>query len=151
MKIFTKNWVYKCLKLISVIGFILYISYLAYLTLFDYSYGRGFTHCSINIIPLKTIKQFFTSSYNWHIVLVNIIGNIVAFVPMGFLLPIVFSKLFDLRRVLIVVLMATFSIEALQYVTRVGTADIDDIILNGLGGLLGYFMLLLLKKVIKVK
>ncbi|HOQ01665.1 MAG TPA: VanZ family protein [Acetivibrio sp.] len=146
MEMLGKSRANKVIKLIAAIGFIIYISYLAYLTLFDHSYGRGVVHRSINIVPFKTIIEFFTLSYSWHAVLVNIFGNIAAFVPMGFLLPIVFSKLSGLRRVIIAVLAATFSIEVLQYITGVGAADIDDILLNALGGLLGYLMLLFVKK-----
>lgn len=152
MTIFTKSWTNRVLKLIAAIGFIIYISYLAYLTLFDPSYGREVIHRSINIIPFKTIIQFLALSHSWHAVLVNIFGNIAAFVPMGFLLPIAFNKLSGLLRVIIVVLATTFSIEVLQYITGVGAADIDDVLLNVLGGLLGYLMLFLVKKLmVKLK
>ena len=151
MKIFGSKQSYKYLKSISATIFIIYISYLIYLTFFDHFYGRGFTHRSINIIPFKTIIKFLSSSYNFDIVVTNIAGNIAAFVPMGFLLPIVFNRLSGLFRVFIVCLSATLSIEIFQYVTGAGVSDIDDVLLNVLGGLLGYLIYkgitILMKKV----
>jgi glycopeptide antibiotics resistance protein len=151
MKTFGSKQSYKYLKSISATIFIIYVSYLIYLTFFDHFYGRGFTHRSINFIPFKTIIKFLSSSYNFDIVVTNIAGNIAAFVPMGFLLPIVFSRLSGVFRVFIVCLSATLSIEFFQYFTVSGVIDIVDILLNVIGGLLGYLInmgiTMLMKKV----
>jgi len=128
-------------KYIGIIMFVLYLSYLIYLTFFDHTYGRNVFHRRINLIPFKTIIKFLTSSYNWNVILINIAGNIAAFVPMGFLLPIAFSRLKDFSKVLAAVLLSTLSIEIFQYILAAGTSDIDDVILNVLGGVIGYFML----------
>ena len=130
----------KFLKIISSVLFVLYLSYLIYLTFFDHFYGRDVIHRSINIVPFKTIVKFLTSSYNWNVILINIAGNIAAFVPMGFLLPIILNRLNSVLRVLIAVLSATLSIEILQYIFGVGATDIDDIILNVFGGTIGYLI-----------
>lgn len=128
------------IKYLSIAMFVLYLSYLIYLTFFDYNYGRDVIHRSINIVPFRTIFKFLTRS-DLKDVLVNIIGNIAAFVPMGFLLPIAFGKLKEFLRVLFVVLVATLSIEIFQYISGTGVSDIDDVILNVLGGVMGYFMM----------
>jgi glycopeptide antibiotics resistance protein len=128
-------------KISSIIMFILYLSYLIYLTFFDHTYGRDVFQRRLIIVPFKTILKFLTSSYNWKVVMINIAGNIAAFVPMGFLPPLAFDRLKSFSRVLIVVFLATLSIEVCQYIFAVGTSDIDDIILNVLGGILGYFMM----------
>lgn len=128
-------------KIISIVMFILYMSFLIYLTFFDHTYGRDIFQRRLIIVPFKTIIKFLTSSYNWKIVMINIAGNIAAFVPMGFLLPLAFDRLKSFSIVLIVVFLATLSIEVFQYIFAVGTSDIDDIMLNVLGGILGYFMM----------
>lgn len=64
--------------------------------------------------------------------------NIGMFIPYGLLLPMVFKKLRNVFSQIFVVFLATFSIEALQYLIG-RSADIDDVIMNSLGGLLGYF------------
>ncbi len=133
------------IKYISMAMFVLYLSYLIYLTFFDHTYGRDVIHRSINIVPFRTIFKFLTRS-DLKDILVNIAGNIAAFVPMGFLLPIAFSKLKGFLRVLFVVLAATLSIETFQYISGAGISDIDDVILNVIGGVMGYFMMRLAVK-----
>lgn len=79
------------------------------------------------------------ASDSMNTILVNIAGNIIAFMPMGFLLPMVSKNPARFLRVLLVVLLASGTIEIMQYVFRTGVSDIDDTILNLLGGMLGYF------------
>lgn len=147
MSIFRSKLSMRFLKYVSFIVFVLYISYLVYLTFFDQLYGREFIHRSINIIPLKTVIQFLTSSFNRNIIVTNIAGNIIAFMPMGFLLPIAFRKLNVFLKVILVVLAATVAIEILQYITGAGATDIDDVILNLLGGVLGYSVYIVIMKI----
>lgn len=64
--------------------------------------------------------------------------NIGMFVPYGLLLPMVIKKLRNISVLILAVFLTTFSIEALQYLMG-RSADIDDVIMNCLGGLLGYF------------
>lgn len=128
------------IKYIIMAMFVLYLSYLIYLTFFDHTYGRNVIHRNINIVPFRTILKFLTRT-DLKDILVNIAGNIAAFVPMGFLLPIAFGKLKGFLRVLFVVLAATLSIEIFQYISGAGVSDIDDVILNVLGGVMGYFMM----------
>jgi glycopeptide antibiotics resistance protein len=125
------------IKLIFTALFVAYVLLLAYLTFFSQYYGRGIAQRSINIIPLKTIIDFLTSGYNMNSIVTNLVGNIVAVMPMGFLLPIVFKKLGTFLRVCLVILFATTLIEVAQYFVGVGASDIDDVILNVLGGAIG--------------
>ncbi|MFZ7121112.1 MAG: VanZ family protein [Eubacteriaceae bacterium] len=131
----------RVIRYISVILFILYISYLTYLTLFDHGYGRQFLNRSINLIPFKTILQYLMNTSSIRAIIVNIAGNIAAFLPMGFLLPLVWDKCRNFKICCLIILMATICIEVLQYITGAGASDIDDVILNCLGGMLGYFLL----------
>jgi glycopeptide antibiotics resistance protein len=64
--------------------------------------------------------------------------NIVLFAPMGILLPCIFHSLSKFRKFLIVILIILISVEIGQWLTRSGSCDIDDIILNLIGAVVFY-------------
>lgn len=130
----------KPIKIIFTILFASYILLLVYLTFFSPYFGRSNSYRRINLIPFKTIMQFITSDMGIKNILTNIAGNIVAFMPLGLLIPIVFKSLNGFWKVLSGVLLTTFMIEAAQFLFAAGISDIDDIILNLLGGILGYML-----------
>ncbi|TKI67995.1 VanZ family protein [Lysinibacillus mangiferihumi] len=104
--------------------------------LFDYSSWRVTT----NFIPFETILRYINYShyFNLDLIILNLLGNLLIFTPMGFLLPLL-SKRF--RKVWIVVCVGFFSslaVETVQFIFRVGSADVDDLILNTLGAWFGY-------------
>lgn len=76
--------------------------------------------------------------------------NIAMYVPYGLLLPIVFKKLRKISIHIVAVLLTTLSIETMQY-TIGRSADIDDVIMNFLGGLLGYFLFKIIDHVFQKK
>ena len=138
----------KVMRIIAVILFFIYLSYLIYLTFFSRHYGRGFVNVyrSINLVPFKTIVQYATANYNRNIIVTNLLGNILAFMPMGFLLPLIWKKLSGFLHVLVSAAAVSILIEAFQYISGAGSADIDDVILNTVGGFLGYGLYYCLKK-----
>jgi glycopeptide antibiotics resistance protein len=76
----------------------------------------------------------------------NVIGNIVLFVPLGIYLAI-FRNDKRVRTSLLIIFIVSLSVEIIQGLFGIGTADIDDIILNCLGGwigILGYKLLFLI-------
>ncbi|WNS40833.1 VanZ family protein [Paenibacillus sp. MMS20-IR301] len=91
---------------------------------------------SINLIPFRTIAGFMGGNM-WSLrALVNILGNIFIFVPLGVFVSHQGSgKTF--RRKAVILLSATLFLEIIQYVLALGSSDIDDILLNFAGGLLG--------------
>ncbi|QNU65697.1 VanZ family protein [Ruminiclostridium herbifermentans] len=139
----------KYIKIIFAVLFTAYLLLLAYLTLASQYYGREVEHSSINIIPLRTIIEYSTSGYNVKAITTNLLGNIAAFMPMGFLLPIVFSKLNRMRKVIYVSFISALLIELMQYILRVGASDIDDVILNILGAVLGYWIMRCVRQIYK--
>lgn len=64
----------------------------------------------------------------------NLLGNLLPFIPFGFLLPIAYPRI----KAFLVGMFAVLFIEIFQYMTRLGSFDIDDIILNMVGVLSGY-------------
>lgn len=64
----------------------------------------------------------------------NLLGNLLPFIPFGFLLPIAYPRIKAFFKVFLVGMFAVLFIEIFQYMTRLGSFDIDDIILGGNGG-----------------
>ncbi|MGY4385285.1 glycopeptide antibiotics resistance protein [Pedobacter sp. UYP24] len=92
-----------------------------------------------NLVPFKTILIYLMGENGLMISGINLIGNIVLLMPVGILLPLAFGTLNWSKR-LAIAFLAGFAIEATQVLLRVGIFDIDDVILNGLGVLLGYWI-----------
>ena len=97
----------------------------------------------INIVPFKTIFGYFqrlmNHTINTDIVVRNLFVNLVLFLPMGMAVPVLFEKKINkFWKFLLFIVITTFVIEIIQFLTMRGTADIDDIILNSLGGCIGY-------------
>lgn len=141
----------KYIKYIAILILIIYLLYLIYLTLFSIDYGRGHINRDLNLIPFLTISHFFILPHNLKNFVINIFGNIAAFIPMGFLLPFILKKSSELIKTIFIILFATFAIETLQFITGVGASDIDDVILNFLGGNIGYFIYYCVKKLSIIK
>lgn len=95
-----------------------------------------------NFIPLKTIckyiQAFINNSMNKSIIIENLLGNLFLFSPMGILLPCLFQKLYKFKNFLITIIVIVVSVEVFQLVTRTGSCDIDDILLNLSGAILFY-------------
>jgi glycopeptide antibiotics resistance protein len=73
----------------------------------------------------------------------NVVGNIVIFVPLGIYLPLL-KKDKRLFANLLTIFMVSLVVEIIQGLLGIGVSDIDDIILNSLGGgigVLGYHIL----------
>ncbi|TCO75039.1 VanZ family protein [Marinisporobacter balticus] len=128
-------------KKIFFILFLGYVFYLFYLVFFSDYYGRGSNQTSYNLILFNTIIEYLSFKHSIKNIMVNIGGNILAFVPFGFFLPLVFKKANSYMKVLIGSFTLTCFIEMMQYIFDVGTCDIDDVLLNVMGGLLGYIFI----------
>lgn len=85
----------------------------------------------------KMVENFLLYQY-WNEIYINILGNILMFIPYGFI-GWLFPKYNDLKTLLIYFLSFLIVIEALQYFTRLGVFDIDDIILNTFGVVIGFY------------
>jgi len=99
------------------------------------SRSEGLWNC--NLIPFKSISHY------WHHIsrphgYQNILGNILPFIPMGILISINFYKLKGIIKTLLISLIFIVTIELIQFVTMLGYFDIDDIVLNLFGSLIGY-------------
>lgn len=129
--------------------FITYITLLIYFLFFSDTFGRqvAYNEYRYNLVPFAEIKRFYTKvrDTNYLMFFINIIGNVVLFVPFGFLFSLIYSKGGQKQRktllvTLLVSILLCLLIELLQLVTKVGVFDVDDIIMNTTGTLIGYIV-----------
>lgn len=68
----------------------------------------------------------------------QIVGNFIMLIPLGIYLPLLYKKLSGFFKALTVCFLVSLTIEALQLITRYRSADVDDVLLNTLGGCTGF-------------
>ena len=91
-----------------------------------------------NFVPFTTIVPYLLGFKGWIIAGINLGGNIALLVPIGLLAPLVHRSL-NWKVSLALGVVAGLCIELMQTVLRVGIFDIDDVILNALGVMIGYW------------
>lgn len=90
-----------------------------------------------NFTPFKTIKMYIEYSYKLNSV-ENLAGNVLVFVPFGFLFPMVFKNGKSFFIMLLNAFVFVLGIEVFQLFSAFGAFDVDDILLNCLGAAIGY-------------
>jgi glycopeptide antibiotics resistance protein len=101
-----------------------------------------------NFVPFKTIGPYLLGYKGLIIAGINLAGNILLLVPLGFLMPLVFPGM-TAKKAFALATAACLAIEVLQVVMRVGIFDIDDVILNVLGCMAGYGAFVILARVLR--
>lgn len=131
----------KGIRLLGKLLFLLYLGFAIYFLIFSDWYGRsGDTGAYLyNLEPFKEIRRFwyYRHQLGWWSMSMNILGNVFIFLPFGIFLPMASKK----RQFGITVLAGFFfslCVEGFQLLTRVGSFDVDDLILNTTGCILGY-------------
>lgn len=115
---------------------------------FNFSYN-DYRWRTSNFVPLKTIIYYmFFADINLDIRIKNLVGNIIGFVPLGILLPLLSNRFLNLKSVIIATFSLSFTYEFFQLLFGFGSFDIDDLILNTLGGILGYLPIKLIYLII---
>jgi glycopeptide antibiotics resistance protein len=110
---------------------------------------------SINLIPFYSIKEYIYSNSATikRFAFGNVIGNIVIFIPLGAYLSLFKNDKRVITHLLFIFIVSLF-VEIIQGLLGIGASDIDDIILNCLGGLIGIlgykFLLFILRDEKKV-
>ena len=137
---------------LAVLLFVLYLLLLFYLLFFSETYGRtmdsGYRY---NLEPFKEIKRFWSNrdSLGWNSVIINLAGNIVAFAPFGFFLPMLCRAGRNVFGCVILSALFSLAVEVVQLFSKVGAFDVDDILLNALGGLVGFLIYVVIKKLLR--
>lgn len=129
------------IRKISWLCFILYLAGMAYFLFFSEGLHRsGSSDYRYNLVAFQEIKRalYCLRIGDVKYFLLNVVMNVAAFTPFGFFLPIISPKNKKFLNIFLLSLELTLAIEALQLLFKVGIFDIDDIIMNTLGGVLGY-------------
>ena len=116
----------------------IWVLYLLFFASFRYSPTLLF---EIKTTPFETINEYSTKviTFNKLEAFENIVGNIVLFIPYGFL-GILYRKLNQFKWLFLTFFITINIIEFSQYYFKRGFADIDDVILNTLGAIIGFFI-----------
>ena len=101
---------------------------------------------NINLTPLLTVRNYFDvvrqgpdNPYFVHCV-INLLGNVFLFIPAGWLLPKVFPFQRNFFRFFVTCTGLIALVETLQLFTLLGSFDVDDVILNLAGMILGFLI-----------
>ena len=131
-------------RIISIIIFVIYILALCYFLFFAESMGRTTRgdEYHYNLQPLFEIKRIWRSSHilGMKYVILNFAGNVIAFIPFGYLLPKMVKKKPRLFHTVLFSFEFSLLVELTQLISRTGSFDVDDLILNTFGGLIGYIL-----------
>lgn len=140
----------KIFKVVLIISFVIYLLALISLLFLgtrnfyvwdDVSFIE-YIQFSSNFVPFQTISTYinalFDGSMNIDIPIKNLFGNLLMFFPMGIYLPYLAKKVNKLGTFTVSIIIFILSIEMIQVVTRLGSFDIDDLILNMVGALIGF-------------
>lgn len=130
------------IRLTGLLLFICYLLGLTYFLFFAEGYGRTAADrsYSYNLVPFLEIRRFWQNReiLGHFAVFINLAGNVLAFVPFGFILPILCRSARGFFRMGLFTFEFSLLVETIQLVSKVGSFDVDDLILNTLGGLAGY-------------
>lgn len=127
------------------IAFIIYLINLSYQLFLNPALRHVKAVSSVNISPLKTMFLYY-NAYTRHTlpiknIILNMIGNVMLFMPFGYFVYVLCKPMRSFLPYFIFFLFLITGVEGIQYVARVGSADIDDIILN-MSGVLILFIIM---------
>ena len=126
----------------AVVLCIIYLVVLLYLLFLSDRYGRaaGYNEYHYNLIPFAEIRRFihFRTQIDTELFLVNIVGNVLAFVPFGYLLPQAYRRMDSFWKVTLLGFLLSLLVEIMQLLLMVGIFDVDDLIMNVTGVMLGF-------------
>lgn len=132
--------------------FVAYLLFLSYLLFFSTYFGRteyGEGEYRYNLTLFQEIGRYWhygRRTGSWYLFLMNVCGNIGVFVPVGIFLPALFERCKNVFLTILVCLEISLLAEVVQLVSRVGSFDVDDLLLNTIGGVVGYLIFWMVTK-----
>lgn len=93
-----------------------------------------------NLVPFVEIRRFwiYREQLGIFALFTNIFGNVLGFLPFGFILPIIADRMRSGFLIVLSGFCLSLAVEVIQLWAKVGCFDVDDLILNTLGAALGY-------------
>lgn len=142
------------------IAAVIYSAFVLVLTVFPLTFGTlafnmsadPYWRNSVNLVPFRTIELYLTTSaVRAGVRNANLLGNLLLLAPMGFVAPALSRRLDGWWRIAALGLMSAGAIELMQFARKYvlgmtgRSVDIDDVILNAAGALIGYALLRLVR------
>ncbi len=155
----------KLIRNVLTVCFICYMILLVYFLFFSEEYGRNESYSSYqyNLVLFRELKRYLAYRHKIGngLFLVNVVGNVLAFAPFGFLVPVLYREQRNelthnghyFRSFWFVSLMGflfSLCVEVTQLITKVGCFDVDDLFLNTTGVMIGFIVYFISKKIIGV-
>jgi len=128
-------------KKFLIILFFIYLIALFRITVFRSGFGLKplFKHGKLNLLPLVELANILEKQ-GLLLFVYLFIGNIIWFVPFGYLLPQITNKKINVFTIALYGLGLSFMIEFCQYMFGTGVSELDDLILNTLGAICGFYL-----------
>lgn len=119
----------------------LYIVFIIYFLIFSDWYGRTgeMQEYRYNLVLFREIRRFwnYRDQVGLFAMFTNLFGNVIIFMPFGFFMPMA-SRYRSCFSAVFYSFGLSLCVETFQLLTRVGSFDVDDLLLNTVGGLAGY-------------
>ena len=130
-------------RILGKILFVLYIIFVFYFLLISEVYGRTseMQEYHYNLVLFQEIKRFwiYREQLGAFATVTNLFGNVLIFLPFGFFMPMA-SKYRSFLSTSFYRLALSLIVEISQLFMKVGCFDVDDLLLNTIGGMLGYIV-----------
>ncbi len=134
------------LSIYALIGILLSVLYTTILLYWpDITFNSEY---HLNLMPFVWASETYSMGFNRMIG--QLLLNIVMTIPLGFILPVVFKNLRKWWETVICVMVIFLCVETFQYFTG-RSADVDDIIMNTIGGIVGFVIFALLNQYLHSK
>lgn len=135
----------KKIKTAGRVFFVLYVLALVYFLFFAERYGlhtfeeREYHY---NLVFFREIKRFwnYREQLGLAAVAANLLGNVVGFIPFGLVLPIISRNARGFFFLTFSGFALSLLVETVQLITKLGSFDVDDMIMNTLGTAIGYII-----------
>ena len=151
------GWMSANLRPVNWLAFLLLLAYLVVLTkyvvfkkdsirYYKRYFAREYNRYSVsegwkkaNTVPFKTINLYYKGyQHQSQSATFNLFGNILGFIPFGILLPLALPWFRRPLQMFAALIMLSLGFECVQLITGLGIFDVDDLLLNIAGGLIGY-------------
>lgn len=140
----------RAIHIILRVLFVIYLVMMVYFLFFSERFGRVPSDSyHYNLKPFTEISRYlsYIDTIGVTNVLINLLGNVVCFMPLGFMLPVLSRRKWKLVRTTLLSCLASVIVELTQLVSKLGSCDVDDVLMNTLGGFLGYILFLVCSKI----
>lgn len=142
----------KKIRIIGWILFIIYILLLIYFLFLSEEYGRkdfAQRDYQYNLVLFQEIRRFcvYRERVGYLAAFLNLAGNVIGFLPFGFILPVIGKRMKNGFLVTVCGFCLSLFVESMQLIFKVGSFDVDDLLLNTLGTVLGYLAFLICNRI----